>query len=172
MKYFKIFILSVLFLSFSFVTLFSQIQSNPYFSVMTSAIFPDTSYTIIHDEARDVGIYKAYYILSSSLADTIISNPFRTVSGDESLSLDVINVSGTINFTVFYGIFMGAGYGVNGYKWESILAITTAGDTTFSVGSTSWNTDFPSPYHKVKIVETGAQSNKYYLNLIMWRNYK
>ena len=151
----------------------AQTQTNPYFTVLNRALFRGTAFSVYEDATKDIGIYKAYYVLSNSTADTITSNAFKTISGDEVLSLHTVNVSGSVSFNVLMGVFMGPGYGTDGYKWNDCLSISAAGDTTFSITQASWNVYYASPFHKVKIEESGVQQNKYYLNIIMWdaKNY-
>lgn len=128
-------------------------------------LFIRTHPTLIeYDADSSVAEYK-YVRLHTTAADSIFtSSPILTKTGDITLTVSVIGDTGTIGGNLQYGIFKGPAYsGTDPYEWNTILTFAQDTTITISIQQRTFNSQFPSPYHKLRFNETGAAQTNYWL---------
>lgn len=116
--------------------------------------------------------YTAYYVLTPSSADSLVSKTIRSHgTGEVDVDMSVESVSGTLSGELFLGTQVGKGIigaDAEGFIWTSL---GTVSGSTVSISyahlSTSSNRYLYYPAIKVKYVETGSQETK----IVIWVKY-
>ena len=166
-KLFIVVFLSLLFLA----NQVSAQTANPNFVYLdTNKLFKSSLTITFTTGTTALGRQLAQGTSASGEANTSTSINILPPSGDITLYFKSVNVDGSQNFTVEYGIFKGVSqFSTDGYEWNTLWTITSDGTKQVSIKDQAFNISYPSSYHAIRIVETGNQSNKYTVD---WECYK
>ena len=145
--------------------------ANPNFVYLdTNKLFKSSLTITFTTGTTALGRQLAQGTSASGEANTSTSINISPPSGDITLYFKSVNVDGSQNFTVEYGIFKGVSqFSTDGYEWNTLWTVTSDTTLNISIKDQAFNISYPSPYHAIRFVETGNQSNKYTVD---WECYR